>query len=297
MTPSMTSSRARMGPGRVGALVFGVVLALYPGSSSVARGDSLLGWVKQLFHPPEVEMKEAYEPRPDGPSFDHSIYGELLEEHVLEGGWVDYEALALDRALLAKYLEALADAPFDELGRNEKLALLMNAYNAFTLELILDHGRPASIRDIPADQRWKAERWQIGRHTWSLHQIEHEQIRPKFVEPRIHFTLVCAAVGCAPLRREAYQADRLEEQFEDQAKFVHAHESWLELLESEDRVRLTRYYDWYDGDFEQVAGSVLGYAARYSPALRKRLKEPGLPEIGWIEYDWALNSVENRQPR
>jgi len=280
-----------------GFLCAAVVVALCASWSRPSLADPLVELVKELFHPPEVEMKEAYSSRPEGPAVDHSIYDELLKTHVREAGWVDYAGLERDRSRLDAYRKVLATAPFEELGRDEKLALLMNAYNAFTLELILDHGRPGSIRDIPSDQRWEAERWQIGAHTWSLDQIEHRQIRPKFVEPRIHFALVCAAVGCPPLRREAYQADRLEAQLADQTQFVHSHESWLEILESQDRIRLTRYYDWYHGDFAQVAGSVLEYAARHSPELRDRLKEPGRPEIEWIEYDWSLNDIANREPR
>ena len=94
---------------------------------------------------------------------------------------------------------------FADLGRSEKLALLINAYNACTLRLILDHwndGQLASIKDIPRDNRWEDQRWQIGKRRLSLNQIEHEEIRGRFAEPRIHFALVCAAKGCPPLRAE-----------------------------------------------------------------------------------------------
>jgi hypothetical protein len=96
------------------------------------------------------------------------------------------------------------------MGRNEKLALLINAYNAFTLKLIVERLPVQSILDIPAAERWDAVRWKVGGQVWSLKQIEHEQIRPKFTEPRVHFALVCAAVGCPPLRNEAYDASRLD---------------------------------------------------------------------------------------
>ena len=278
---------------RVGAL--GVLLLLL--GSFPANANPFSDWLRSFFHPPEVEMKEAYAPRPEGPSFDHSLYDSLLREHVAEGGWVDYEGLDADRSRLQDYLDALADAPFDALGRDEKLTLLLNAYNAFTLELILDFGIPSSIRDIPSEKRWEAERWQVGPHTWSLDQIEHEQIRPKFVDARIHFALVCAAVGCAPLRAEAYRADRVDAQLEDQTKTVHSKDAWFELWEAKDVVRLTRYYEWYQGDFAQVAGGILEYAARHVPALEQRLDEGRRPRIEWIEYDWSLNSVENRRPR
>ena len=118
-------------------------------------------------------------------------------------------------------------APIDELGRDERLALLINAYNAFTLRLILDHYPVASITDIPADQRWDAVRWRLAGETYSLNQIEHELVRPNFREPRIHFALVCAAVGCPPLRTEAYTGELLEEQLEGQTRYSHAHDRWL----------------------------------------------------------------------
>lgn len=102
--------------------------------------------------------------------------------------------------------------------------------NAYTIQLILDHYPLASIQDIPGDQRWDAVRWRVGPHTWSLNQIDHEQIRPKCAEPRIHFALVCAAVGCPPLRNEAYTAARLEEQLAGQSAYVHSHPRWFALL-------------------------------------------------------------------
>ena len=71
-----------------------------------------------------------------------------------------------------------------------------------------------SIRDIPAAKRWDAKRWRVGAYTWSLDEIEHKEIRPKFAEPRIHFALVCAAIGCPRLRNEAYEGARIEEQLE-----------------------------------------------------------------------------------
>ena len=172
------------------------------------------------------------------------------------------------------------------------LALLNNAYNAFTLRLILDHlddGRLESIKDIPASKRWKARRWVVGGHTWSLDDIEQKQIRPHFREPRIHFALVCAAVGCPPLRNEAYRAQRLEEQLEDQARYVHGQDRWFRYDESAGVVHLTELYNWYDSDCEQVAGSVLAYAARYSPALKRDLDQGRKPSIRWLTYDWQLN--------
>ena len=258
------------------------------------------GFLKSLFGPPQVTLAESYEAKPGGPTFDHSDFDALLKKHVDAEGQFDYRELKKDPKPLDAYIASLEGAPLDELGRDERLALLINAYNAFTLRLILNHYPLASIKDIPSDQRWDAVRWKVGGHEWSLNQIEHERIRPHFREPRIHFALVCAAKGCPPLRKEAYVAKRLEEQLEAQARYVHQHERWFRFPDSKDSkeggqtVHLTELYDWYRGDFEQVAGSVLDYAARYAPELKSALEAGRTPEIEWIDYDWSLNEQEQR---
>lgn len=246
-----------------------------------------------LLGPPQVTLHEAYQEKPDGPTFDHSAFDALLKGHVDDKGGVDYQGLKKDAGKLDAYIKALARAPFDDMGRNQKLALLINAYNAFTLRLILDYYPIDSIQSIPAEKRWDAVRWRVGKYTWSLNQIEQEQIRPKFKEPRVHFALVCAAIGCPKLRNEAYEADRIDEQLENQAQYVHTHSRWFQFDSDNGVVRLTRLYLWYGGDFRQVAGSVLNFAARYSPDLKKALDAGRKPKIEWLPYDWSLNSKEN----
>ena len=251
------------------------------------KQDTLPG----LFGPPAVAMDESYAALPDGPVFDHSILDQLLTKHVSPDGWVDYEALARDADSLDVYIDALAKAQIEQMGRDQRLALLINAYNAFTLRLILDHYPLSSIKEIPSDKRWDDQRWRIGPLTLSLNQIEHEQIRPHFKEPRIHFALVCAAVGCPPLRNEAYTAQQLESQLDSQSRYVHSHDRWLRFEPNAPRqVYLTKLYDWYGGDFEQAAGSVLGFVAQYAPALQQALDRGQKPRISWLEYDWSLNS-------
>ena len=245
------------------------------------------------FGPPEVEMTEHYANQPGGPVFDHAAWDSLLKHHVDGDGWVDYSGFQNDAARLDDYLKSLGDAPFDALGRDEKLALLINAYNAFTVRLILDHWPLGSIKEIPSAERWKAVRWSVGGNIWSLEQIEHEQIRPNFKEPRIHFALVCAAVGCPPLRNEAFTAERLDGQLEEQTQYVHAHETWLQHDERSDILTLTPLYDWYGGDFEQAAGSVQEFVARYRPETSNSL--PGRTTS--LPYDWSINDVANKQAR
>lgn len=245
------------------------------------------GLASGLFGPPSVELQEAYAPKEGGATVDHGIWDGLLGSHVSKKGLVDYKGFKKDRDELDRYLKVVAEAPFDALGRDEKLALLINAYNAFTVRLILKHMPVASIKDI--EQPWKGPEWTVGGHRWTLWEIEHEQCRAKFKEPRIHFALNCASLGCPPLRQEAYVAARLEKQLEDQARYVHAGKRWFRFDPGEGVAHLTELYKWYAGDFKQVAGSVLDYVARYVPRLKSHLDEDQEVEVRWITWDWSLN--------
>jgi uncharacterized membrane protein YdjX (TVP38/TMEM64 family) len=255
------------------------------------RQESIRGRIERaLGVPPAVVAREAYSGEAGAARFDHSTFDALLRQHVDPDGLVDYDALHREPEALDQYLTELADAPFAELGRDDKLALLINAYNAFTLRLILDFYPMESIRDIPEDQRWKHVRWTLGGSTFSLDQIEHEQIRPNFAEPRIHFALVCAAIACPPLRNEAYVGERLDAQLASQTAYVHTHDRWFAFDPSSDDLRLTSLYDWYGQDFLQQAPTVVDYAARHVPALQSALSAGRRPQVRWIDYDWRLNA-------
>lgn len=224
---------------------------------------------------------------------DHAGFDALLKKHVDAEGLVDYRALARDAAALDTYLAQLAEVDLQALPRDAQLALLMNAYNAFTLRLMLDHPDVASIKDIPEDQRWKGVRWKLAGKLVSLDQIEHEIIRPGYDEPRIHFALVCAAVACPPLRAEAYVAERLDEQLDDQMKFSHAGDRrarWVVYTPGADSIKLTKLYQWYGKDFAPDQAGVLQYLTKYVPGLEPQK----IRNVEWLDYDWALNSQENR---
>lgn len=243
----------------------------------------------RVLGPPRVTMVEAYSDPVGGATFAQARFDALLKRHVDGRGLVDYAALKKDSAELDRYIESVGRAGFDELGRDEKLALLLNAYNAFTLRLILDHHPVRSIKDIPAEERWEAVRWMIAGRTYSLDQIENELIRPRFAEPRIHFALVCAALGCPPLRQEAYTGERLDRQLHEQAVFVHSRDTWFRFDPGEGRLRLTPLYHWYGDDFRQAAGSPEKFAARYSDALQAALDRGQETRVEYLDYDWSLN--------
>jgi len=251
----------------------------------------------RLFGPPRVALVEAYGESDSELTFNHSTLDELLNEYVDEDGWVDYQGLSTAPPQLGRYIESLASAPFEKLGRDEKLALLINAYNAFTMQLILENLPLKSIKDIPAAKRWDAKRWKLAGELYSLSEIEHQQIRPNFREPRVHFALVCAAVGCPPLRNEAYVGERLEEQLQSQTEFVHAHRTWVQFEPAASTAKLTELYSWYGSDFEQTDGSVLAFIGKYSSEIKSALESNTKPSIVWLEYDWSLNSVGEHPPR
>ena len=159
-------------------LVLAATVALLAAVFVRANADRIESRLASLFGPPRVELQESYGETESSASFDHSGFDEILRQHVDADGWVDYGALRGDEGSLDRYLEAIAKAPFDELGRDEKLALLINAYNAATLKLIVERWPLDSIMEIPESQRWDDRRWEVAGRTWSLNQIEHEQIRP-----------------------------------------------------------------------------------------------------------------------
>jgi hypothetical protein len=206
-----------------------------------------------------------------------------LKRHVV-GDAVDYAALKADPAGLDAYVNWLATQDVSNGDRNQRLALLINAYNAFTLKLIVEHYPLKSIRDIPEDRRWKDVRWNVGGRMVSLDQIENEMIRPVFNEPRIHFALVCAAKGCPPLRAEAFRANDLEKQLDDQMRKTHGTDTpWTKYERG--TLKLTSLYDWFKSDF----GEPLAFVARYVPELSGDMSAGIKPRVEFLDYDWSLN--------
>lgn len=266
-----------------GLLALGVVVFLQP-----AACQQFERW----FGPPEVTAQEQYTDEPaQERTVDHSILDRVLKAHVRDGG-VDYKALHANREDLDQYVELLGGVDFDAVGRNEKLALLINAYNAFTLKLIIDNWPVKSIKDILDGEPWDAKLWKIGDLSLSLNDIEHEYIRKRFKEPRIHFAVNCASISCPPLRGEAYRADALDRQLQEQTELVHTQPLWMKLDKNSRVVELTRLYLWYGGDFEQAKGSVLEFAAQYNESLAELMRDGKPPTVEYLEYDWNLNIVK-----
>jgi hypothetical protein len=230
-------------------------------------------------------------------TFDHTAFNELLSAHVDESaGTVDYAALAEERDKLDAYLGRIAEADLTDLSADAQLALLINAYNGYTLQLILENYPDIdSIQDL--SDPWSTERFEVGGHTLSLDQIEHGLIRPIYRDPRIHFAVNCAAVDCPHLADEAYTGENLDQQLEAQTEAILTKEKFVRL--EDDTLRFPRVMKWYrvdfvDDSFDGSAANIPSYLADYT---RKEVRtfiaqHDGDPPAEPLEYDWSLNDVE-----
>lgn len=236
---------------------------------------------------PKVTPVETYDQK-GSDTFDHALLGEVLTQVVNGKGLVNYRTLQKDHARLDLYLESLAAAPFDDLDRNDKLAFLINAYNACTLKLILDHYPLTSVKDIPASERWQGRKWLIAGRKWTLHEIEHDECRAKFKEPRVHFALNCASISCPPLRGEPFVGSRIEEQLEDQARIFVNGVRWCQINIKDQEMQLSKIFDWYEADFLAVESSLASYVAK----TRQYQGDFSQYSVGFLSYDWNLNDSQ-----
>ena len=249
--------------------------------------------------------------------FDHTYraYGAMLRAHV-EGTRVDYATLLGNRAQLDAVVETFGDVTADELAdwsEPEQIAYWINTYNTFTLHAIIDHypiqsrffqtwlsWTPRnSIKQIAGV--WTTLRWRAAGADMTLDDIEHETLRKLYEEPRIHFALNCASVGCPPLRREPYVGDRLDRQLVLAARDYLASEQGLAVDGT--TLHVTHLLDWWNEDFvDQYAHLVdadvserdrviLGVIAKYGPPEGSRLAQSGTARVEFLKYDWSLNDT------
>jgi hypothetical protein len=231
---------------------------------------------------------------------DHSAFDRLLRAHVDEQGMVDYDAFARAPEF-RRYLDALSRVDLAPLPQNERLALWINAYNAYTIELINRHEERRSIRNINrtlgfirGKGPWSEPMATVAGHTYTLDEIEHEIIRVRFDEPRIHFALVCAAIGCPPLRREAYTGSRLDAQLEEQTRIFLLQSPEKNRIDVQTRrAHLSPIFRWYGEDFGRSDEEIGQYLARYFTGMERTLLRNGNFRIEYTPYDWSLNSQAN----
>jgi hypothetical protein len=234
---------------------------------------------------------------------DYGDYANLLQTYVSPSGLVDYTALQANpdplQAVVAE-LGAVSLATYEGWSEADKIAFLINAYNAITLQSIVDQAplKP-SIRDIPGV--WTAQRHPVLGQALTLDNLEHDLLRKQFSEPRVHAALVCAAISCPPLRQEPFTGDRLDQQLNDQAQRWLDSPQGLSLDRDQNRVAISSIFKWFGEDWQtqyaapdQFTGSpkeraVLNFIGNYvSPSDRAYLAE-GNYRLDYLDYDWSLN--------
>jgi hypothetical protein len=237
----------------------------------------------------------------------HKAWDVLLKKHVAlvsgnNASQVRYADFAKDRAALKGYLDSLsgvAEAEFKGWSKTQQMAFLINAYNAFTVELILANYPVKSIKDIGSDlfnNRWKKKFFKLFGQDSYLDQIEHEILRKpgNYNEPRLHFAVNCASIGCPMLREEAYTAAALEAQLEQQtARFLSDRgRNRFSGGPAGGKLEISKIFDWFREDFAPREKFFARYANLLadSPADRMLIAEGKAP-IAHMDYDWTLNDA------
>ena len=219
---------------------------------------------------------------------DHSLFDSLLKKYV-QGSNVNYQSFKQDEARLDDYLKILEQADPDTLSKNEQFAFYINAYNAWTIKLILT-GYPGveSIKDLGGffSNPWKKKIVRMNGKIITLDEIEHAILRPRFKDPRVHFAINCASKSCPLLRPETYLGSILDSQLNDAARrFIN--DPKHNYLDGND-LYVSSIFKWFGEDFNQ---DIIGFFIQFAQdGLQENLKnKTNSITIHYLDYDWSLN--------
>jgi len=219
---------------------------------------------------------------------DHSLYAGLLKKYVKDGV-VNYQGFKNEESVLDKYLKVLEEVDSKILSRNEQFAFYVNAYNAWTIKLILS-GYPGikSIKDLGSLFKgpWKKKICRIDGKIITLDDIEHNILRPRFKDPRVHFAINCAAKSCPPLRSEPYSVGDLEQQL-DEMTGAFINDLGNNRLEDY-TLYVSSIFKWFKEDFNK---DIINFFLKYAKGDLKRQLEAkrGKIKVKYLDYDWSLN--------
>jgi hypothetical protein len=210
---------------------------------------------------------------------DHSGWDAFLQSNVSSSGQVDYRSIKANPATLNDYLAELEQyPPQSSWNRNTTMAYWINAYNAYTIKLIVNNYPVSSIKDIDGGNPWGTKWIKIGGQTYSLNQIENDILRPRYGDARIHFAVNCAAASCPPLHNRAFTADNLNSTLQRLTRKFVNNKDYNTITAK--RVELSKIFDWYGSDFGSVVDYINGYT---DTALNSDTA------VTFKEYDWKLN--------
>ena len=219
---------------------------------------------------------------------DHGIYAELLHKYVKDGV-VSYQGFKNEEASLDRYLAVIEETRTSLLPGNERLAFYINAYNAWTIKLIL--GKYPGVKSIKElgglfSTPWKKKICRIDGKVLSLDDLEHGIIRPGFQDPRIHFAVNCASKSCPPLLSEPYRGEGLDRQLDGAAR-AFINDPRRNRLDGS-TLYVSRIFDWYGEDFKE---GVIGFFLKYAEGDMQKGLTAGKDRIRieYLDYDWSLN--------
>jgi hypothetical protein len=215
------------------------------------------------------------------PKMDHSAWDRLLQKHVSALGNVSYEGFKKDQVVLDAYLNSLsATIPESNWTRNEAMAYWINAYNAYTIKLMLNNYPLKSIMDVNGGKAWDLKFIDLKGEKYSLNNMEHDILREKYFDPRIHFAVNCASISCPKLSNSAYFAEGLDAKLDKAAKEFINNSSKNDI--SAYVAQISKLFDWYKDDFTKN-GTVKDYINKYSTTKLT------VNNISYKEYNWNIN--------
>lgn len=290
----------------------------------LVKGVIVIIGVLSIFIGPKEASFILYLEAEEVESFDqsHSIYDSVLKKYV-KNGRVDYKGFKASEEEFDTYLRDLgsvSERDYTNWSQEEKLAFWINAYNAFTIKAVIDNypikGSVFSIYPrnsiLQIDGVWDKLQFQAVGKTVTLEEIEHEILRKQFNEPRIHFAIVCASLGCPDLRSEAYSADIINEQLESAAiEFVNNPEKGVKINTADKVVKISKIFKWFGEDFIQGFGNtelfkdidikeraVFNFIRNHVESQEERaFLESNQFKISYLNYDWILNELDEIQDK
>lgn len=257
-------------------------------------------------------VTEAFSPYAAGSAktVDHAVWDGLLKAHIKPDATglnrFDYAGLkARGQDRLKAYITALQAVDVAKLDRPEQFAFWSNLYNAKTIDVVLDHYPVASIRNISINEGllgffkksagfggpWKAKILIVAGQKLSLDDIEHNILRPVFKDPRVHYAVNCASMGCPNLSDVAFTGANLEKQLDAGARAFVNHPRGIAVVDG--KVTASSIYTWFQVDFGGSDAGVLAHVRKFAaPELSEKLKT--VTSIGTYQYDWALNDIATK---
>ena len=209
----------------------------------------------------------------------HESFDKMCKNYIGKTGIVNYTDWKKDEGLLDTYLTYLSDnSPKDIWSKNRELAYWINVYNAFTIKLILKNHPLKSIRDLNGGEPWKEIWINLGGKSYSLNNIEHDIIRPKFNDPRIHFAVNCAAKSCPPIQNFAFTEDNVQTKLDEVAGYF-INNSGLNQI-TERAIKVSKIFEWYSSDF----GNIIAFLNKYC-----QTQISSKAKVEYLDYDWSLN--------